>query len=259
MLEHAAWPAEQASRRPFGGLARRVLDWGTAGNDTPAGVGPGRYAPGGAARAAAGREGFGGAPRFDAGPPADGPGPGFYAGAPEPRGAGPSLQRAERPELWDGIVRITPAPGEYDPHALEDAAKRAAALRVMHPDFKSREIRDPLANREPNPGAAAYYPKLKNGKAAKFPKGTRFTPQNFCGPQPLDENPAPGQYGAAPDLFRVPGAVITASKMAVKRRGQVSTPGPPDYQDPTKSTFIHPSANVHFDPSRQPIRKYEGV
>jgi hypothetical protein len=199
---------------------------------------------------------------FSTGLPKDNPGPGSYGG-----GVGvktsqlPTLSRTERQPLWKEFVRITPPPGQYDPHRLEEKVERASKLRIENPAFKSKEARDSLVNREGNPGPGAYTVKLakKNGKPGKIAEIPRFTENDFCGSVKLSDTPPPGQYGIPGDLYKVPGGVISNSQRIPKNKKREVTPGPVDYQDPRKAAFIYSSANPRFDPVRQPILKYDGV
>jgi hypothetical protein len=145
-----------------------------------------------------------------------------------------------------------PAPGQYGPHVVEANAERA---------FRSRETRDPLAANKTGPGPAAYsvQPPKKNGRSEKFLKDVRFTADMYFGGVPLNENRALGMYAAAAVTRKVKGGYIGGSQKRIKHRRVEITPGPPDYQDPTKATMIYPSPNPRFDPIQQPVLKYDGL
>jgi hypothetical protein len=226
----------------------------------------------------------------------DGAGPGAYlpSGASQPPAV--ALPRAARPDIWAGLIRTAPDPGQYDPHDTRERIERRATLRITNPAFKDRALRDSLTNRQPNPGPAAYFarPAIGTGGVKQFAKGNRFTDRNFVGPQPMNEAPGPGTYNTADPIE------LEVRKKPVKTRpreqkewgllafGQVKertrtlkthlvrfgnggfigcapppkvkesdVPGPAKYQDGSRCEMIKPSASVLFDPEQQPIAKFD--
>jgi hypothetical protein len=300
MLGHSAWRAETPTKRPFGGRSPRILSYPGGDPETPAEIGPGRYTPKAPSEPKMLRSSFGTERELVAGNlPMGHPGPGFYVPAARAGVTAASMPHVGRPPLWQGMVRVSPSPGQYEPHVRE-AMDRRALLRVPNPAFRASGDRDCLTNTQPNPGPAAYYarPARGTGGVKQFARGPRFTDRNFVGPAPLDENPGPGSYTIEPLLLKhhsaaamvqtrasmkcrkvgkgqmfdrpgIPNSQIPARTLATggfigkatrfAKLGQSDTPGPDHYQDPLKCELIHPSANIAFDPSRQPLQKFEGV
>jgi hypothetical protein len=199
MLNPSAWPAETPTRRPFGGRVARVLEYP---GGTPAPIGPGKSTPTRPGQPTVLRSAFGAQRELIAANlPKDNPGPGsnFDEGRDHvPAGA---LPRGGRPDLWDGMVQISPSPGQYEPHGHE-AMDRRALLRIQNPAFKCRERRESLTNLEPNPGPAAYYarPAKGTGGVKQFAKSVRFTNKNYVGPHPMNDAPSPASYTIEPNL-----------------------------------------------------------
>jgi hypothetical protein len=166
------------------------------------------------------------------------------------------------------MVQITPSPGQYE-SGVPDQIESRVIRRVVHPAFKSKEIRDSLTNFQPNPGPAAYYAKVPVLGARKgldgtmqvgqgFPKAVRFSATNYVGMDKINDAPGPDSYGFATAETRTVGGSVGRS-LRFEKTPPKAVPREEEMDEPMKCTLIHPSANVKFDPSQQAHVKFEGV
>lgn len=254
MLNHTAWRAETPTKRPFGGLAKRNVDFGAT--ETPDTIGPGSYNPQEVSKPCMKHGDFGGdGQSYVASLAQDNPGPGYYVSAPKVKQNQGLLPRANMPELWAADIKHGPAPGQYN---ITEGSKyeRKAQLRIANPAFKDKGERDCLTNKEANPGPAAYYARVPSkGTAKEFSRAPRFTEKTYVGNERINDGPAPSQYGFASNPAKPVGGFIShASRFGKQKKSSV--PGPGAYQDADKCNMIKHSYNVMFDPNNQPVQKF---
>ena len=242
MLDHTAWPAEPQSKRPFGGLTKRFLDF-TVG-ETPENVGPGAYSPDTYRRKATHGCTFGSSRASSSA--SESPGPGYYVDGRPERGASAVISKAPRNDIW-AQHDDSPGPGEY--HTDEsDRLSRRAKMRTGSPAFKDKVVREGLVARE-GPGPAAYTMRAQGKKDwVKFPKAPRFKKNR-------DRSPGPADYVDEREERPLGGLIPQASRFEKKRKSMM-TPAPDAYQNGDKCEMIKSSFNVKFDPAQQPYQKF---
>lgn len=253
MLNHTAWRAETPTKRPFGGLAKRSVDFVTT--ETPDTIGPGSYNIVEVPKQRTNHCNFGAdGPSYVAQLAQDNPGPGYYVSVPKTRNQG-LLPRAKKPDLWAADIKYGPSPGQYN---ITEGSEyeRKAQLRIANPAFKDKEERDCLTNKAANPGPAAYYARVPSRNTAKeFSKAPRFTEKTYVGNEQISDTPAPSQYGFAEKPTKSLGGVMSRASRFGKQK-KSSVPGPDAYQDADKCNMIKQSFNVRFDPKNQPVQKF---
>ena len=229
-LEHKAWPAEEPTKRPFGGLVKRELQF-IKKDGVP---GPAKYSlpdpfkP----KIVSKRSDFGVDRDPYKGYPNNYPGPGFYETTKEtPKGV--VIPKQGRTSLWN--IQKGPSPAQYTVNEM-DIIETKEKRRIANPAFKSSSKRDAWITKEPGPGPADY-PRMpsesKNG--FKFSKAKRFKSY---------DNGVPGPNSYEMPKEKKPAHQIGRSSVFKDRID--NTPGPGAY-GVVQCEMYHPSYNVKLD------------
>lgn len=260
MVCHFAWMPEIFEGRPFGGEAKRELDWGSPGKDSPGPQVHAEQEPKVMGRTSDGAFGISSREsNREERSRMDNPGPGFYdIPPPPPKRCGSSMLRSRESNLWN--VSQTPSPGQYDGDMAE-RVERKMTLRTASPAFKDRGQRYQCMDTQgAGPGPGKYFSKLPTvtGGCSKFPRDPRFTPSNFCGRTKMNDGPSPADYSVETRVTKkkVAGGLIPRD-LHDPTKGQKNRRVGPGSYGKVKCDMMKPSYNVMFDPEMKRKTMFE--
>ena len=246
MLEHKAWPAVPISMGPFGGTAKRELNYGN--HDTPVNVGPGAYNPKFTPdRPKMKRGDFGVDHDFLDSVTVTNPGPGYYFDSQQKNKIAMGLiSKSERPDIFPPSE--FPGPANYDPYETEDISRKSL-MKIPNPAFKNKEVRDSLVNKQKIPGPAAYNIKINSkgpSNGHRFPKAPRFSKKNYVGSMNINDSPSPANYTIEPEGTKESVRGYSFNKSGRFSSSANNNPSPDSYNTSKPNPLLKQTFNVNF-------------